>query len=796
MKDKKEEKKFQFSGKAIRCIHNSEDFKIYAFEVDKEKYPDIKQNNYKNVSVLGELPELSIDDEYNIVATEYESRYGIGYKVLNIKRADINNFDDMYIFLQEILTANQAEVLWNNYPDIVQRVKENRLDDIDFNKLKGIQEYTFERIKKKIVENFCLADLVIEFQGYLSMSIIKKLYNQYSSIEVLKKKLRADPYKCLCGLAGIGFKTADNILLNIEKASNENIAKGKPPIIEFEGELKTSPQRCLSCMLYLLSENENNGHTKMNLANLRTECIKIVPACVDHFSDVIKSKEIYYNKDTMDVSLRRTYETERYIAQAIIKNLHNKNNVWDFDVTKYCVVDGFNLSDEQMSILDIVCKNQISILNGSAGVGKSFSTLAIINMLKDNKKSFEIFAPTGKSAKVAAGYTKQRASTIHRGLQYNPAAPEEIKYIDKNGKTITEITCWGLNRQHKLKCDILIIDEFSMVDVNLFKKVIDALDLEKTKLLLIGDSCQLPSVGCGNLLHDFMKSNIIPTVTLTKVFRYSEGGLMKVATDVRNSKTYLDNSMKSRVTVFGDNKDYTFVDLASESIPKNAVALYKKLLDNGNTIENIQVLTAKNVSDCGAIALNNLIQRVANKNYGSDVNIKVGDTTYYEGDLVIQKVNNYKARLDKNHLLDNMEQIDQKKTSFDLESQLLGLELDEDPTAFVANGESGIIKEIYNSYAIIDFDGIYVKYNKSEMADIKLGYAITIHSSQGSSIDNVILCTPQSHIFMLNNNLLYTGLTRMRQKCYHLGTLASVNKAIGKKANLSRNTFMQELLEK
>ena len=113
----------------------------------------------------------------------------------------------------------------------------------------------------------------------------------------------------------------------------------------------------------------------------------------------------------------------------------------------------------------------------------------------------------------------------------------------------------------------------------------------------------------------------------------------------------------------------------------------------------------------------------------------------------------------------------------------------------MANGETGIIKDIYDMIVIIDFDGIYVKYNKEDMNMVGLGYAITIHKSQGSNIDNVILCTPQSHIFMLNNNLLYTGLTRMRKKCYHLGTLKSVNQAIGKKANLERNTFMQELLK-
>ena len=756
------EKEYKFSCRVVRCTYDTPDFRIYAVNVDKNKYPDIKHNKYGNVTLLGDLHELTIGVDYEVISVEQTSKYGVNYKVLNIKRNIPTTQEDMLLFLQEILTPNQATTLWNVYPDIVDRVRNNRLDDIDLNKLKGIKEYTFNVIKNKIIENFCLSDLVIEFQGYLNLSIIKKIYNKYPSIESLKEKLKKDPYKCLCGLAGVGFKTADGILLEMEKASKDNISKGKKPIIEFDTELKTSLQRCLSCLLYLLSENENDGHTKMNLADLRKACMQLVPACSHNFVEAVKSDSIYYNKETMDVSLKKTYDIECYIAKTILQYLKENNNVWDCDIEKYRTINGSVLSDEQIKAVENVCKYSISILNGAGGTGKSFSTQAVINMLKDHRKSFKLFSPTGKAAKVLADYTKEYASTIHRGLGYVP--------IDN----------WTFNEEHKLCCDIVIIDEFSMVDIWLFKRVIDAIDFKTTKLLMIGDNAQLPSVSCGNLLHDFMETNLIPTVTLTKVFRYGEGGLMKVATDVRFCKTYLNSSMKSKMTAFGENKDYTFVDLPSEAIPNTVVALYKKLLDMGNSIDNIQVLTAKNVGDCGTVVLNNMIQKVANPNYGSNDNMKVGETTYYKGDLIIQKVNNYKAKIDLNSLPS-----DERDFYFDI---------DEEPTAFIANGETGIIKEIYNSYVIINFDGVCVKYYRNDMNMIGLGYSITIHKSQGSSIDNVILCTPQSHIFMLNSNILYVGLTRMRKKCFHLGTLTSVNQAVGKKANLTRHTFMQQLL--
>lgn len=742
------DKQFKFKGVIHKCIYDTPDFKIYAVNVNKKDYPDIKQNKYNNVSISGELSDLVLGVEYEITAEEQPNKYGVTYKVLNLRRDLPTTIEGTYLFLSEVLTDNQARTLIENYPNIIQMVKDNDLSGIDLSKLKGIGEKTFEKIKDKIIINYCLMGLVIEFKNVLSMNIIKKIYDKYSSIDKLKEKLKAEPYTTLTRISGIGFKTADSIVLQLQKES----------VIDFGYDVKTSPDRCLSCILYLLEENENEGHTLMNLADLRQQCLKVVPACAEHFVNVIKNDDIYYNKETMNVSLRKTYETEEYIANTILSNLHSEYNVWDYDIEKYRAVGEFELSDEQIKILDVVCKNNISILNGFAGSGKTASTQGLIKMLKDNDKSFTLLSPTGRAAKVLHENTNEPASTIHRGLGYIP--PNK----------------WSYNEEHQLLTDIVIVDEFSMVDIWLFKRLLEAIDFKRTKLLLIGDNAQLPSVSCGNLLHDFMEVNIIPTVTLNKIFRYSSGGLMRVATDTRCCKEYLTKDMKSKATTFGDNQDYMFIDLASEIIPRNVVALYKKLLDNGSSIGDIQVLTAKNVGDCGAIVLNNMIQRVANKNYGSEVNMKIGDTTYYEGDLILQTVNNYNAEL-----VDDSDEFG------------IGFE-DEPKTAFVANGETAIIEEIYNTYIIANFNGIRVKYYRNDMNMVKLGYCISIHKSQGGGFKTVILCTPQSHIFMLNSNLLYVGLTRMKEKLFHLGTLQSVNQAVKKKANLTRHTFMQNLL--
>lgn len=751
--DKKEVK---FKCSVVRKTYDGGDYKIYAVDIDKNKYPDIKFTKYGNVTLTGEMHELGVGSNYEVAAVEQLSKYGYGYKVTNIKRDRPTNAEETYVFLREILTENQADVLCKVYPDIVDRVINNRLDDIDLNKTPGIKEYTFDVIKNKIVENFCLAEIVTEFQGMLTLSMVKKLHEKYSSVQMIKQKMREDPYKCLCGLARVGFKTADSILLELERESLESIKNGKKPIIEFNCDLKTSKQRCLSCVLYLLEENENNGHTVMDIVDLRNQCMKLTPACSDLFVDCIKHESIIYDRDTMNVALKSTYDTEQCIANAIIEGLR-QNTKWNFNIEKYRTVNnGCELSTEQIKILDYICKYNICILNGSGGTGKTFSTQSVIQMLKDNNKSYELFSPTGKAAKVLSENTGEQASTIHRGLGYMPP--------DK----------WGYNEAEKMMCDVLIVDEFSMVDLRLFKHIIDAIDFKRTKLLMIGDNAQLPSVSCGNLLHDFMQSKMIPTVTLTKVFRYGEGGLMKVATDVRQCKQYLNN-INQQCTYFGDNKDYAFINVGSSTIVKNLIALYQKLLSSGKyNVDDIQVLTSYKKGDYGQIVINNQLQKIANRNYGSQDFMKVGDITYYKDDIIIQNTNNYHARIfyEDDFIPDDMP----KET-------------------FIANGETGKIKKIDQNKVIIEFDDVLVEYDRSAMQMCGLGYCITIHKSQGSSIKVVLLITPAAHTYMLNSNLIYVGLTRMKERCFHFGDTTTVNRAIKKKANLSRNTFMQKLLK-
>lgn len=732
---------FKFKGKVVKSIYKSDNFSVYALDVEKTSYPDVKRNKYGNVGICGDLQDLIADVEYEIEATEQDTKYGVSYKVIKIKRDEPTTIEETYSFLREILTSNQAETIINNYPTIITMVKENRVDEIDVSKLKGIGNKSLEKIKNKIIENFYLMDLVTEFGGILSLSMLRKIYERYSSVELLKKKLKTEPYSSLTRVSGIGFKKADSIILQLQK---ENV-------IDFGYDVRTSPDRCLSCMLYLLEENENNGHTLMNLQDLRSQCLNLTPECVDHFVDVIKDDNIYYTKETMCVALKKTYEDEKYIANSIKYGL-SINRRWDYDWKQYQNKGEYNLSDEQIELLHSVCDNNVVILTGGAGMGKSASTKMLIQMLDDNGKTFVLAAPTGKSAKVLKDFSKTDAKTIHRALAFNPK------------------TGWGYNKDCKIDCDVFLIDELSMVSVELMTHVIDAIDFNKTKLVMIGDPNQLPSVQAGNVLHDFLASRIIPVVRLTKVFRYGSGGILTAATDIINGNKYIPDN-NSKIISLGDDGGYTFIKSDDNSIINEAVALYKKLITvgiNGYVYkpEEIAVLTAYNKGDYGATVLNNYLQRIANKNYGSELCCKHGETTYYLGDIVMQRANNYEMQV-----------------------------YEEEDEAFVANGECSKISLIDNNFMVSDFDDIRIKYNREDLSDLALSYSYTIHKSQGSTIKVVIVISPRSHIYMSSSNLLYVAVTRSSDKCFHFGLPSTINIAMKKKENFNRHTFMQEFLK-
>ena len=730
-------------------MFNSDEFKIYGCSVNSFDYPDIHIGKYGTCSIKGNFQELNLGVEYMVKAKEVSDKYGIGYNVININRDKPRTLAETRTFLYEILTENQADTLLSVYPDIVDRIMNNRLEDIDLNKTKGIKEYTFNVIKRKVIENFKLADLVEEFRGLFSLSIIKKLYDQYPSVEKIREVIREEPYECLCKLSGIGFKTADQLLLTLEKESKECVGTGKNPILYFGFDLKPSYQRAKACVDYLLNENESSGNTYMYIGDLKKQFEILVPEAIGNLPIILKSdNDVIFDRELLCVCRKETYETEKYIANKIREGM-SINAEWDCDCSKYRSLDGFDLTDDQCKTSEYMCQHNVVMLVGYGGSGKSSSTQAFVNMLNAYHKSFMLLAPTGRAAKVLSGYTGENAMTIHRGLGYMPG----------HG--------WGYNEEHPLMQDVVIVDEFSMVDIFLFRHLLEAIDFSRTKLLLIGDDAQIPSVGAGNVLYDLLCYNQIPTITLNKIFRYGKGGLSTAATDTREGKEYLDKNQNG-MQAFGDDKSYIFMPLSQDKLVDYAVNVYKTVLKQGYNIEDIALLSCYNVGDYGTVELNKRLQNAVNPE--AEAKITFGDSEFRLNDIVMNYVNDYKAMI------------------YDEEF------LDEDNTTFIANGESGKVVKILKDAMVIDYDGTLVYCPKSSMKNIRLAYAISTHKSQGGQFKIVILITPRAHTYMLNSNLLYVGISRAKEKCYHLGEIRTVNLALKKKENFDRKTLLQKFL--
>ena len=736
----------EFIGRVIRQTYSSENYKMYAVDVDRDKYPDVKFTVYGNAIIGGNLHSLTCDAEYYIKAEEKHGSKGYKYEVQNIRKTDLKNENDVYIFLQEILTFNQAGELYKHYPNIVDLVVSGRSDEVDLNKLHGIKQYTFNIIKDKIIENYALFDLIAEFKGVMTISMMKRLYDKYPSIEKIRIEMRNHPYKCLCGLSRVGFKTADALLLDMEKQG----------IVKFAYDLKTSKERCYACMLYFLEENQtNNGNTKMNLIDLRKQIERLTPACVHNFVDCIKEneKDIYYNIEAMDIALRRTYELEKFVANELVRRL--KGYTWNFDVNKYRNVDGIDLSDEQMELLKCVCKKNITVLTAPAGAGKSFSTKALINMMKDNDKTFILASPTGKASKRLSEYTGEIAKTIHRTLCY------------QNG-------VFTKNEDDQLEVDLILLDEVGMTDIWLFAQLLKAIP-DRTKIVLVGDKYQLNSIGCGALLRDIISTDFIPQVNFTKVFRMGKGGVLTACTYVRENHKFIK---ENKLLQLGEDKSYTFIPIDADHMNNKIVELYKELLKTYSS-KDITVISSYNVGKNGCLILNQLLHPIANPNANENnecVKVKQDklDICYYVGDSVISNVNNYQAKI------------------------YLG-DMVTDETCFVTNGSQGYVTKVFSSGyqkgLVINFDGVDVYYSYADLSMIKLGFAVSCHKMQGSQNKIIIFCCPSSHVFMLSNNMLYTAISRAEKYVFHFSDEHTINIAMKKSDSEKRQTMLGNLLK-
>lgn len=709
-------------------IYANSDFKIYSFYPTPETIENVKVNEkYNNISISGTLPTLLDKVKYKLEVEEVVGKYPNSYTVSRLS-SDVPK-DGAYKdkFLQAMVTQRQYETLKKAYPNIVDMIIND--EPIDVNKLYGIGEKKLDKIKNKVKEDFVLVELVGKYSDLgMTMNGLKKLHDTYKSIEMIDEKMEKDPYRTMVGVAGIGFKKADACLL-----------KKYPNLIDSE-------ERCSACVNFLIKQNEQKGNTWISMPNLYRQLMENASESSKHFDTIIKGEDFYYHPESNRISLKQTYMCEREVCNRLLA-YKERHDILDINWEQYNEVDGFPLTEQQRQILRNVCRDNLNLLVGYGGCGKTFSTKALVNMLEDNMLTYLLVSPTGRASKVLSENTGRTATTIHRGLKYQP----------KGG--------FQYNLENKLPQDVIIIDEYSMIDIYLLRDLLRAIR-EDAKIIFIGDPDQIPSVGCGNTAFDMLKSEEISTSLLTQVFRYGDGGLSYVATQIREGKYYLTSN--DQIQPFGKDKDYTFVN-TNQTIPVTK-SLYNKLLTQKEaTPDDIMVLSAYNKGEFGTINLNNIIQAMVNPENSNKKQVSItrdGENFIFrEGDKVMQITNDYK-----------METVDGEEYP-------------------VMNGDIGKIVSINEDIVNVSYDNTIIPYNKEALLKLTLAYSISIHKSQGSQAKYVILVTPESHTFFLNRNLLYVGVSRAKELVYHIGTTKLVKTALRKSENFNRDTWLLEMLQ-
>lgn len=590
------------------------------------------------------------------------------------------------------------------------------------------------------------AELIYEKFGDKSIDVVFNDPNKLLSIQGIgKKKLEKikestiearDSREALLYLQGLNISF--NLSNKIYKAYGDNtisIVKTNPyklsedisgigfimaDTIAMNMQMKSDSKfRISAAISYVLKNDaEMTGSCTISLDDLIDKTFSLIKVDKGKIKEQINEDLLKSKIQIMKIENKEfVYDKEIYKAEksAAINLSRLKNEKYNFDVEINEDLDVF--SKEQQVAINEAFNNMLLVITGGPGTGKTTIIKAICNILDDNNLKFNLAAPTGRAAKRMQESTENPALTIHRLIGIKPESP------------IPEY-----NEENKLECDYVIVDEVSMVDIKLMDKLLKALS-SNTALILVGDHNQLPSVGPGNVLKDILDTDI-KSVRLKKIFRQAQESNIVVNAHRINDGLYPILNQK--------NKDFFFIDSNSNNFQKDILDLVKNRLPNYyklDPINDIQILAPSKKSSWGVLNLNNVLQENLNKNPKF---FKINNRIFKLKDKVMQVRNNY-----------------------DLESL--------DPSNFddgVYNGDIGRIIELdkeRESLKIEFYDGNIVSYKKEDIKDLDLSYAITIHKSQGSEFDCVVIPMMPTSFMLLNRNLLYTAITRAKKLVILIG---------------------------
>ncbi len=679
-------------------------------------------------SIVGKMQRLTIGMKYKVTARlEYNAKYkSYQYAPETITTTVPKTIEQQIQFLKTLVTEIQVKNILDVYPNVVDDVINNR--EIDYTKIKGIGELTWERIKEKILDNYVISDILFMLQPLgVTFSVIKKLISEEPNPALLKEKLLDNPY-IMTKAHGLGFKKVDDLALKL----NPNARLSTKRVAAF-------------IKYYLESIGNDEGHTWVKQQELDNAVRDNINECYSIYESFIEKERnspyfLYFEEDIVGIALRRKYEMD---CLEILKCLNSCKANFKIDIETGIKEaekeQGFIYTDEQRDYIKTACEANVILITGGAGCGKTTLLRALIKIYKNY--SICCCSLSAKAAQRITEATGHTASTIHRLLGYNQ---NDFSY----------------NSENRLPQDVVIVDEASMINVSLFYSLLSAIK-EGAKVIICGDDGQLPPIGYGNVFHDLLNIDGIKACKLTKILRQAEkSGIISDSKKIRENENPLKYPQLKVVT--GELQDMTYMFRDNrEGMRELALNLYYKTIEKDGADNTIIIVPCKQSKTNSTEEINKIIQDKLIPDTG-DNTVKCGFREFRIGAKVIQRSNNYEKG--------------------------------------VFNGEIGYIKgfnkENNSTIITIKFDkDKIIDFTPKEMNNVELAYALTVHVTQGSGYNNVIVIIDNTHYKLLDNCLLYTAITRAKNKCLLIAEPAAFQRCVNHRSS-ARNTWLSLLSKK
>ena len=595
-------------------------------------------------------------------------------------------------------------------------------------KVPGIGKKTAEKISASYLEQSELTEIMVWLENHgISNTYAGKIFAKYGSfaIDIMEK----DIYRLFQDIEGIGFLTADKLAFNL-------------------GIQREDKRRIISGIDYALMQLCNNGHCCIPEMALVDKTAKILQVNNQIIFTILKERIDNGSLNTEVVGGETLiyppylYYAEKKVATRLLQlqqateplsedNLSLFIKVWEKD-------NQIQLAQKQKEAIKACLHHGVLVLTGGPGTGKTTVIKGILSILKAQGLKIRLAAPTGRAAKRLSETTGQKALTIHRLLEANNLAQDDNLQLG-----------FSKDIDDQLDADVIILDEVSMVDIVLMHHFLNAVP-DGCRIILVGDTDQLPAVGPGSVLKDIIRSQKIPAIRLDEIFRQAQTSMIIQNAHIINAGRLPDLRKQYSDFVFYELNDDTSItqkilDLCTKDLPHEGF----------DVLKDVQVLSPMHRFLCGVENLNLMLQEQLNPKKNQD-EIKYSSQTFRVGDKVMHIRNNYQKN--------------------------------------VFNGDIGFIQDINNEKLTVDYFDHIVTYEKNELNELTLAYASSVHKSQGSEYKVVIIPLSTSHYIMLQRNLLYTAITRAKQKVIIIGSKKALMTAVQSNRTQKRYTLLAERL--